>query len=77
MEESDWSSDVCSSDLINVDSAASPETDLAFQPGGGVDVSLASKWAVRIQGDFRAIRVSSTSTTTKQERVVAGFVFRP
>ena len=62
---------------INLDIAASSETDLAFQPGGGVDVSLAPKWAVRIQGDFRAIRVSSTSTTTKQERVVAGLVFRP
>jgi hypothetical protein len=48
----------------SVDGAALPETDLAFQPGGGVDVSLAPKWAVRIQGDFRAIRV--TGATTKQ-----------
>ena len=51
------------------------ETGLAFQSGAGMDVSLASKWAVRIQGDFRAVRVSNV--TTKQERVVDGIVFKP
>ena len=60
---------------VIVANAASSETDLAFQPGGGVDVSLAPRWAVRVQGDFRAVRVSGT--TTKQDRVVAGLVFRP
>jgi hypothetical protein len=53
----------------------SPETDFAVQPGGGVDVTLAPKWAVRVQGDFRAVRASGA--TTKQERVAAGIVFKP
>jgi hypothetical protein len=38
-------------------------------------VSLAPKWAVRIQRDFRAVRVSNA--TTMQERVVDGIVFKP
>jgi Outer membrane protein beta-barrel domain len=60
---------------FSADSTVSPETDLAFQPGGGVDVTLAPKWAVRVQGDFRAVRV--ISGTNKQERFVAGLVFKP
>jgi len=48
---------------------------LAFQPGGGVDVTLVPKWAVRVQGDFRALRVSGA--TTRQERVAASLVFNP
>ena len=60
---------------LGVDTTVSPETDFALQPGGGVDVTLAPKWAVRVQGDFRAIRASGS--TTKQERVAAGIVFKP
>jgi hypothetical protein len=40
-----------------------------------VDVTLAAKWAVRLQGDFRTVRVSGA--TTKQERVAAGIAFKP
>jgi hypothetical protein len=60
---------------LSADSTVSPETDFAIQPGGGVDVTLAPKWAVRVQGDFRAVRTSGA--TTKQERVAAGIVFKP
>ena len=60
---------------LSADSTVSPETDLAFQPGGGVDVTFAPKWAVRVQGDFRGVRVSGA--TTKQERIAAGIVFKP
>jgi len=60
---------------LSADSTVSPETDLAFQPGGGVDVTLVPKWAVRVQGDFRAVRVSGA--TTKQDRVAASIVFKP
>jgi opacity protein-like surface antigen len=57
---------------INGDSS---RTDLAFQPGGGIDVAVTRRWGVRFEGDFRAIRESGTMI--KQERFVAGFVFRP
>jgi hypothetical protein len=60
---------------LGADSTVSPEADLAFQPGGGVDVTLAPKWAVRVQGDFRAVHMNGA--TTKQERVAAGIVFKP
>ena len=60
---------------LSAGGTVSPETDLAFQPGGGLDVMLAPKWAVRVQGDFRAVRANSA--TTKQERFVAGLVFKP
>ena len=60
---------------LGADTTVSPETNFAFQPGGGMDVTLAPKWAVRVQGDFRAVRVSGA--TTKQERVAAGIVFKP
>ena len=60
---------------LSADPTVSPETDFAFQPGGGVDITLAPKWAVRVQGDFRAVRASGA--TTNQERVAAGIVFKP
>ncbi len=60
---------------LGADTTVSPETNFAFQPGGGMDVTLAPKWAVRVQGDFRAVRVSGA--TTKQERIAAGIVFKP
>jgi len=60
---------------LGADMTVSPETDFALQPGGGVDVTLAPKWAVRVQSDFRAVRASGA--TTKQERVAAGIVFKP
>jgi hypothetical protein len=56
-------------------SAAAATDDLAYQPGGGIDIRVAPRWAVRVQGDFRAVR--ETGTTSNQERFVAGVVFRP
>jgi len=55
--------------------AGSSRTDLAIQPGGGVDVGVGAKWAVRFEGNFRAIR--NSGTTIKQEHFVTGLVFRP
>jgi hypothetical protein len=57
------------------DGVETSSTDLAIQPGGGVDISIAPKWAVRFQGDYRAIRASVTMV--KQERFMAGLVFHP
>ena len=56
-------------------SAGSATDDLALQPGGGVDVSVAARWAVRFEGDYRAVR--DAGTTFNQQRFVAGIVFRP
>jgi hypothetical protein len=55
--------------------AGSSSTELAIQPGGGVDVGVGGKWAVRFEGNFRAIR--NGGTTIKQEHFVTGLVFRP
>ena len=49
--------------------------DLAYQPGGGVDIVVAPRWAARFQGDFRAVR--DAGTTFNQGRFTAGIVFRP
>lgn len=56
-------------------SAAATTDDLAYQPGGGVDITVAPRWALRFEGDFRAVR--DAATTFNQERFVAGVVFRP
>ena len=58
--------------VANIESTT---TDLAIQPGGGVDVGVGPKWAVRLQGNYRVIRASAV--TTKQERFLAGLVFHP
>jgi hypothetical protein len=54
-------------------SAVATNDDLAYQPGGGVDISVAPRWAARFQGDFRAVRAAGTT----QGRLTAGIVFRP
>jgi opacity protein-like surface antigen len=45
----------------------------AFQPGGGVEISLNSSMGARVQGDFRMIR--SEGDTTNEFRVGVGLVF--
>ena len=60
--------------VSNTVAAGSSRTELAIQPGGGVDVGVGSKWAVRFEGSFRAIR--DGGTTIKQEHFVTGLVFR-
>jgi len=37
------------------------ETDVAVQPGAGVDVTVTPNMAVRVQGDYRLIRSSGAS----------------
>jgi outer membrane protein with beta-barrel domain len=54
--------------------AGATTDDLAYQPGGGIDIAFAPRWAVRFQGDFRSVR--DAGTTFNQERFVAGVVFR-
>lgn len=58
-----------------VDNIDSSGTHLAIQPGGGVDIGAGAKWAVRFEGNFRAIR--NGGTTIRQEHFVTGLVFRP
>jgi len=58
--------------------AAGATTDrFAYQPGGGVDIAIASRWAARLQGDYRALRDTGTASTFNQGRFVAGVVYRP
>jgi hypothetical protein len=59
----------------NAVAGESSGTNLAIQPGGGVDVGVGAKWAVRFEGNFRAIR--NAGTTNKQEDLVTSLVFRP
>jgi hypothetical protein len=56
-------------------SALTTSNDLGYQPGGGVDIAVAPRWAARFQGDFRAVR--DAGTTINQGRFTAGIVFRP
>ena len=45
-------------------------TDFAFQPGGGIDIRVTDRLAVRAQGDFRIIK--GDGDTTNQFRVAFG-----
>jgi len=48
-------------------------TDFAYQPGGGVDLSLSRNVAIRVEGDYRIIRVDGSNS--KESRFVAAAVF--
>lgn len=58
-----------------VDSVESSSTVLAIQPGAGIDIGVAPRWAVRFQGDYRA--TPATTARVKHERFMTGLVFRP
>ncbi|HEX3704472.1 MAG TPA: outer membrane beta-barrel protein [Vicinamibacterales bacterium] len=58
-----------------LDGVESSRSDLAIQPGGGIDIDVGPKWAVRFEGDYRAVRANAA--TTKQERFLVGLVFHP
>jgi hypothetical protein len=47
-------------------------TDLAYQPGGGVDVMISGRLGVRAEGDWRIIR--SDGTNSKEPRFTLGAV---
>jgi hypothetical protein len=49
-------------------------TDFAMAFGGGVDVGISDRWAVRAQGDYALIRADGTNE--KEPRFSAGFVYR-
>lgn len=49
-------------------------TDFAMAFGGGVDVALSDRWAVRAQGDYALIR--GDGATDKEPRLSVGFVYR-
>ena len=53
------------------------DTALSLQPGGGVDVPLASRWAARVEVDYRWIRSSREGReSANQLRASAALVFR-
>jgi hypothetical protein len=47
-------------------------TDFSYQPGGGIDLSLAGRLGVRFEGDYRIIRASGHNS--KEPRVAAAAV---
>jgi len=49
-------------------------TDFAMAFGGGVDVGISDRWAVRAQADYALIRADGA--TEKEPRLSAGFVYR-
>jgi hypothetical protein len=49
-------------------------TDLALQPGGGVDIALGRHLAARLQLDYRWIKGSAGRDAASQFRAVAGVV---
>ncbi len=54
-------------------------TELGGAAGGGVDVRLGARWAIRAQADYRAVRVKDgrgNTTTEGGPRLAAGVVFR-
>jgi opacity protein-like surface antigen len=57
-------------------SASATTDDLAYQPGGGVDIAITPRWAARFQGDYRAVRDTGMGTTFNQGRFLAGVVYR-
>lgn len=58
--------------------AAGATTDhLTYQPGGGVDIAIAPRWAARLQGDYRALRDTGGPSPISQGRFLAGVVYRP
>jgi opacity protein-like surface antigen len=48
---------------------------LGFQPGGGVDVRINRKVAVRLEGDYRFLKSTDVVPQSNQSRVLVGFVF--
>jgi opacity protein-like surface antigen len=56
-------------------SSGTRTTDLSWQPGGGVDLSVAPRWGVRLEGDYRGLR--DNGVILNQSRFAAGLVFRP
>jgi hypothetical protein len=59
--------------ILDVD-IAETRTDFAMAFGGGVDVGISDRWAVRAQGDYALIRADGN--TEKEPRFSAGFVYR-
>ncbi len=47
-------------------------TDFSYQPGGGIDLSLAGRLGVRFEGDYRIIRAAGHNS--KEPRAVAAAV---
>jgi hypothetical protein len=47
-------------------------TDFSYQPGGGIDLNLARRFGVRLEGDYRIIRAGGHNS--KEPRVVAAAV---
>ena len=45
-----------------------------WQPGGGVDVMMADRWAIRVQGDYRV--VIAATATLRGESFSTGLVYR-
>jgi hypothetical protein len=61
--------------LVGLERFAEPgfsERGLAVQPGGGVDLVLARRIAIRAEGDFRAAR--EEGVTFREGRVTLGLV---
>jgi len=49
------------------------ESAFAFQPGGGVDIAMGRRVALRVQGDYRSI--SSDGDTSGEVRFAVGVAF--
>ena len=48
-------------------------TGFTYQPGAGLDVHVAPRIAIRVEGDYRVIR--TTGHNNKESRVLAGAVY--
>ena len=62
-----------------IESASGPDlptfsNHFTWQPGGGVDVMMADRWAIRVQGDYRV--VIATTDTLRGEWFSTGLVYR-
>jgi opacity protein-like surface antigen len=58
--------------VVGVDITES-RTDFAMALGGGLDVRISDRWAIRAQADYALIRADGS--TEKEPRFSAGVVF--
>jgi len=59
--------------VLGVD-IAETSTDFGMAAGGGADVRVSERWALRAQGDYVVVRAQGA--TEKDPRVAVGLVFR-